>query len=201
MKPPSFKRHRLPPAVSRQGGTMVFPVHAQHPRRRGIDGRAAGRGQPGKAIRCWKIKFGPPIATNLRKGRPSPTGRWHLDDAVMEIGERRMHLGEPSTTKARFSTPLSRAPKQACGAESAASSRSHQPVGRQNNIRAENSRLVIRRRERKQQGFKSQVSAQRLLTIHAAIYNTFNLRRRLISRPNPGRLRADADAAWAAAAA
>lgn len=64
------------------------------------------------------------------------------------------------------------------------------------NNRVENSRLLIRRRELQQQRFKSQASAQKFLTIHPAIYNTFNIQRHLISRP---RLRADADAAWAAA--
>ena len=38
------------------------------------------------------IKFGPLIAANLRKGRPCPTGRWHLDEAVSRIGGRRMYL-------------------------------------------------------------------------------------------------------------
>ena len=65
--------------------------------------------------------------------------------------------------------------------------------------RAENSHLAIRRRERKQQKFKSQGAAQRFLAPHAAIYNTFNLQPHLISRPGLCHLRAGAHQARAEA--
>jgi transposase-like protein len=67
------------------------------------------------------------------------------------------------------------------------------------NNRAENSHLVIRRRERKQQKFKSQGSAQRSLATHAAVYNTFNIQRHLIRRSTLRLFRGDADRTWAAA--
>jgi transposase-like protein len=51
----------------------------------------------------------------------------------------------------------------------------HRPGGMLENNRAENSHLPIRRRERKQQKFKSKASAQRFLATHAAVYNLFNL--------------------------
>jgi transposase-like protein len=72
----------------------------------------------------------------------------------------------------------------------------HRPGGMRENNRAENSHLVIRRRERKQQKFKSQGSAQRFLSNHAAIYNTYNLQPHLISRPGLRTLRAQANKAW-----
>ena len=55
--------------------------------------------------------------------------------------------------------------------------------------------------QRQQQLFKSQASAQRFLTTHAAIYNTFNAQRHLISRPTLRRFRAEAATAWAVAVA
>jgi len=77
----------------------------------------------------------------------------------------------------------------------------HKPGRLRENNRAENSLLPIRRRERKMQGFKSPPSAQRFLTTHAAIYNTFNTERHLISRQTLRAFRADAHAAWAVATA
>ncbi len=67
------------------------------------------------------------------------------------------------------------------------------------NDRAENSHLVIPRRERKQQKFESQGSAQRFLSSHGPIENTFNLQPPLISRLGLRTLRGQANDAWAAA--
>ena len=53
--------------------------------------------------------------------------------------------------------------------------------GRRKNNRAENSHQPVRRRERKMQRFKSVRSAQHFLSIHAAVHNTFNLQRHLVS--------------------
>ena len=64
-----------------------------------------------------------------------------------------------------------------------------------------NAHITIRRRERKQQRFKSQGSAQRFLSTHAAIYHAFNVRRHLISRCTLRHLRANAMATWVAATA
>ncbi len=71
----------------------------------------------------------------------------------------------------------------------------HEQGLRQNN-RAENSHQPVRRRERKMQGFKSPGSAQRFLSIHAAVHNTFNLQRHLISRRTLRLFRAEAAQAW-----
>ena len=77
----------------------------------------------------------------------------------------------------------------------------HRCRGRRANNRAENSHLPIRRRERKMQKFKSDGSAQRFLSTHAAVYNTFDLQPHLISRRGLRILRAEAHQAWAQATA
>ena len=58
--------------------------------------------------------------------------------------------------------------------------------------RAENSHQVVRRRERKLQRFTSAGSAQRFLSMHAAVHNTFNLQRHLVSRSTLQIFRAEA---------
>ena len=50
-------------------------------------------------------------------------------------------------------------------------------------------------------GFKSQASAQRFLTTHAAIYNAFDYQQHLITRPTLRIARAWADSVWSAAVA
>ena len=73
--------------------------------------------------------------------------------------------------------------------------------GLRTNNRAENLHLPVRRRERKQQGFKSPGSAQRFLSVHAATHNTFYLQRHLLSRTHYKDLRTQSFDAWAIASA
>jgi putative transposase len=46
------------------------------------------------------------------------------------------------------------------------------------------------------QRFKSARSAQRFLSVHAAVHNTFNLQRHLVSRATLQTFRAEAAAQW-----
>ena len=180
-----------------------------------------------EAIRHWSLKFGQQFARNLRRSRARPTARWHLDEMVVRIRGRRTYLwravdGEGEVLDMlvqkrrdrRAAVRLLRkllkrqafcpdaivtdglASYSAAARELGLSDR-HKPGGLRGNNRAENSHLPIRRRERKQQRFKSQRSAQRFLASHAAVYNTFNLQPHLISRPGLRSLRAEAHRAWA----
>jgi transposase-like protein len=184
-----------------------------------------------ETVRCWSLKFGRLFAQNLRRSRPKPTGRWHLDEMVSKIHGKRMWLwravddeGEVldvlvqkrRNTKAAMRLfrkllkntgvrpeiiSTDRLASYRAAARELGLSRRHRPGRMIGNNRAENSHLAIRRRERKQQRFKSQRSAQRFLSTHAAVYNTFNIQRHLISRPTLRLFRAEADQVWIAATA
>jgi len=64
------------------------------------------------------------------------------------------------------------------------------------NNRAELSHQPTRVRERGMRRFKSMQQAQRFLTVHAAVYNLFNLGRHLVSAKNYRFLRLRAFASW-----
>ena len=68
--------------------------------------------------------------------------------------------------------------------------------GRWKNNRAENSHQPTRRRERKMQRFKSARSAQKFLSTHAAVFNTFNVQRHLTSAQTHRTLRAATMSTW-----
>jgi len=175
MQPVSFKRHMFPPDVIRQAVWLYFQFTLSF---REVEEMLAQRGIEAsyETVRCWTLKFGRAFARNLRRSRPKPTGRWHLDEMVVKIRGERMWLWRAVDDEGEV-------------------------LGMPDNNRAENSHLVIRRRERKQQRFKSQRSAQRFLATHAAVYNNFNVQRHLIRRSTLRLFRAEADHTWAAATA
>ena len=228
--PLSFKRHRFPAEVIRHAVWLYFRFSLSL---RDVEELLAARGVDVsyETIRCWTVKFGPQIARRLKRRRPAPSPRWHLDEMVCRIGGKRMYLwravddeGEvlDLVVQRRRDTEaalkllrrlLRNQPAEpqlittdGLGSYVAALDQLdlrhlHRPGRLRENNRAENSHLPIRRRERQQQLFKSQASAQRFLTIHAAIYNTFYTQRHLISRPTLRCFRSDAASAWAAATA
>ena len=226
----SFKRHRFPADVIRHAVWLYFRFSISF---RDVEELLAQRGidVSYETIRWWTIKFGPVIARRLKRRRPAPSARWHLDEMVCSIGGRRMYLwravddeGEVldlvvqrrRDTEAALKLlrrllqiqPIEPRTITTDGLASYGAALDvldirhlHRSGRLRENNRAENSHLPIRRREGQQQRFKAQASAQRILTTHAAIYNTFNIQRHLISRPTLRRFRADAATAWAAAVA
>ena len=230
MRPLSFKRHRFPADVIGHAVwlyfrfTLSFRDVEEMLAQRGVEVSY-------ETIRCWTIKFGPQIARNLKRKRSAPSPRWHLDEVVCNIGGKRMYLwravddeGEVLDVvvqKRRDHDAALRLLKRLLrnqpvepklittdGLASYASAlrelglqHRHRPGRLRENNRAENSHLPIRRRERKMQLFKSQVSAQRFLTTHASVYNTFYTQRHLITRATLRTFRGVANDVWTEATA
>ena len=166
------------------------------------------------------LKFGPVIARGLRRCRPRPSNRWHLDEIVVRIAGERMYLwravdheGEVLDVLVRLMRKLLKklgfAPRLLVTDKlrSYASAFRHLRLtcrheqGLRKNNRAENSHQPVRRRECKMQRFKSARSAQRFLNMHAAVHNTFNLQRHLVSRSTLRIFRAEAANQWRVAVA
>ena len=230
MRALSFKRHRFPAEVIRYAVWLYFRFTLSF---RDVEELLAQRGieVSYETIRCWTIKFGPQIARNLKRRRPAPTPRWHLDEMVCNIGGKRMYLwravdneGEVLDLVMQRRRDTNAALKllkrllrnqpvdpvsittgghgsYAAALKELAFTDIHRPGRLRENNRAENSHLPIRRRERKMQGFKSQASAQRFLTTHAAIYNTFYTQSHLIRRQILRRFRSEAMRVWSEAVA
>ncbi len=45
-----------------------------------------------ETVRRWALKFGRVYAGKLRKARPKPDVRWHLDEMFVSINGKRMYL-------------------------------------------------------------------------------------------------------------
>src|SRR5262244_2858224 len=220
----SYRRHRFPPIVIQHAVWLYLRFTLSY---RDVEDLLAERGLEisYETVRSWVLKFGPVIARRLRRRRPRPSNRWHLDEMVVRIAGKRMYLwcavdhkGEvldmlvQSRRDSRAALRLMRkllkkqgfAPKllvtdklrsYASAFLRLGLSCLHQQGLRQNN-RAENSHQAVRRRERKMQRFKSARSAQRFLSMHAPVHNTFNLQRHLISRSTLRIFRAAAANQW-----
>jgi len=91
MQPILYKCHRFPADVIRQVVWLYFRFTLSF---RDVEELLAQRGieVSYETVRCWTLKFGRLFAYNLRRSRPSSTGRWHLDEMVVKIGGQRMYL-------------------------------------------------------------------------------------------------------------
>jgi putative transposase len=220
----SYRRHRFPPPIIQHAIWLYLRFTLSY---RDVEELLAERGLEVsyETVRRWVLKFGPGFARRLRRSRPRPSDRWHLDEMVVRIAGKRMYLwrvvdheGEvldmlvqrrrdkraalrlmrKLLKKQGFTPKLLTTDK--LGSYAAAFRHLHltcrHEQGLRENNRAENSHQVVRRRERKMQRFKSARSAQRFLSIHAAVHNTFNLQRHLISRSTLRTFRAEAAAQW-----
>jgi len=220
----SYARHRFPPDIIQYAVWLYFRFPLSF---RDVEDLLAERGIDAsyETVRRWALKFGQSYAHKLRRTRPRPNDRWHLDEVFVSINGKRMYLwravdseGEvleilvQSRRNKKSALKLMRKllkkqgfvpdaivtdklPSYGAALRDLGLSKRHDFGGRKNN-RAENSHLPVRQRERRMQRFKSAKSAQRFLSTHAAIYNTFNLQRHLISRKTLRQFRNEAMSVW-----
>jgi putative transposase len=87
----SFARHQFPPAVIRHAVWLYMRFTLSY---RDVEDLLAERGLDVsyETVRRWVLKFGPMFARELRRGRPRPTSRWHLDEMAVTIAGRRFWL-------------------------------------------------------------------------------------------------------------
>jgi putative transposase len=224
MIPISFKLHRFSPEIIQHAVwlyarfTLSFRDVEDLLAERGID-------VSNETVRRWFLKFGRLVSRNLRRSRPRASGRWHLDEMVIKVrgrkhwlwravddeGEVLDFLVQPRRCARSARQLLRKLLKKQGFAPTCITTdklKSYAVAIRQERIlavhdqglraknRAENSHQPVRRRERKQQRFKSPGSAQRFLSIHAAAYNTFYVQRHLLSRRVFKAFRAETFAIW-----
>ena len=80
----SYRRHRFPPVVIQHAVWLYLRFTLSY---RDVEDLLAERGLDisYETVRSWVLKFGPVIARRLRRRRPRPSDRWHLDDMVVRI--------------------------------------------------------------------------------------------------------------------
>ncbi len=91
MRTNSFTRHRFPPDIIRQAVWLHARFTLSY---RDLEDLLAERSLDisYESVRPWFLKFGEPIARNLRHMRPTPSDYWHFDEMVIVIRGRRHWL-------------------------------------------------------------------------------------------------------------
>ena len=189
-----------------------------------------GIGVSYESIRLWCIKIGPKYARRLRSRHQGFGDTFYIDEVFVRIQGKQHYLwravdqdGEvvdvflQARRDGRAATRFFKRLLNAHGGEPRKivtdKLRSYGVAHRElipdtihdtsqyANNKAELSHQPTRVRERVMRRFKSTQQAQRFLTVHAAVYNLFNLGRHLVSAKNYRILRSRAFASWNCATA
>ena len=163
-----------------------------------------------EAIRKWCRKFGQQYANHLRRRRPQPGDKWHLDEVFITINKERHYLWRAVDQDGVELAILVQRRRDKKAAKQffrkllkglqyvsrviitdklksyGAAKREILPgvehrQSRYLNNRCENSHRPTRQRERRMQGFKSPGHAQRFLSAYGPIAQHFRPRRHLLS--------------------
>src|SRR5499426_1838051 len=215
MTPPAdterYKNHRFPGEIISHGVWLYYRFTLSY---RDVQELLFERGitVSHEAIRKWCRKFGQDYANRLRRRRPQPGDKWHLDEVFITINKQRHYLWRAVDQDGVVLDILvqRRRNKQAAkkffrkllkGCQYVprvvitdklksygAAKREVLPgvehrQHRYLNNRAENSHQPTRQRERRMQGFKSPGHAQRFLSAYGLIAQHFRPRRHRFSAP------------------
>jgi putative transposase len=208
MSPPSthrYKHHRFPAEIISQGVWLYFRFCLSY---RDVEELLFARGiiVTYEAIRKWCRKFGQPYANQLRRRRPQPGDKWHLDEVFLTIHDERHYLWRAVDQEGNVLDILVQRRRDKYAAKTffqkllkglayaprvlitdklksyGAAKRELLPSvehrqHRSLNNRAENSHQPTRQRERRMQGFKSSGHTQRFLAAYGPIAQHFRPRR------------------------
>ena len=225
----TYKRHRFPPDIISYSVWLYFRFNLSHRdiedllAQRGIIVSY-------ESIRLWCIKFGRIYARRLKRRHQGYGDTFYIDEVFVKINGKQHYLwravdqeGEvidvflqsrrDGAAAKRFFKRLLRGqgeePREIVTDKLRSYVVAHRELipgtihntARYANNRAELSHQPTRVRERGMRRFKSTVQAQRFLTVHAAVYNLFNLGRHLIGAAHYKKLRIDAFGQWTIAVA
>ncbi len=185
---------------------------------------ARGVGVSYETIRAWCAKFGQAYANQLRRRRPHPGDKWHLDEVFVKINGTIHYLWravdqhgnvldvlvQPAETRwppsgsSGLLEGLRYAPRVLVTDRLASYQVAHRELvpsvahrrSKYLNSRAENSHQPTRQRERAMKRFKSARHAQRFLSAFSGISPHFRPRRHLLSAAHYRQVMADRFAVW-----
>ncbi|MET8537947.1 IS6 family transposase [Streptomyces sp. NPDC005065] len=209
--PPSYRGHRYPAEVISHCVWLYFRFPLSF---REVEELMLARGVivSHETARRWCLKFGQAYADGLRRRRPRPGDKWHLDEVFIKVNGERQYLWRAvdqhgnvldilvqsrrdTAAAKRFMAKLikkqCRVPRvmvtdklRSYGAahRDLMSSVEHRSHKGLNN-RAENSHQPTRQRERAMKGFRSAGAAQRFLSAFSGISPHFRPHRHLMTAP------------------
>ena len=87
-----YRRHRFPPQIIQHAIWLYLRFTLSY---RDVEELVAERGLDlsYETVRRWVLKFGPVIARRLRRRRPRPSIRWHLDESAPRTHDQQRECG------------------------------------------------------------------------------------------------------------
>lgn len=225
----TYKRHRFPPDVISYAVWLYYRFTLSHRDIEDLLAER-GVTVSYETIRLWCIKFGSEYARRLKRKHRGFGDTFYIDEVFVKINGKRHFLwravdqdGEvvdvflqsrrDGVTAKRFLKRLLRRhggePRRIVTDKLRSYGVAHREViaeaihdtAQYANNRAEKSHEPTRARERGMRRFKSPGQAQRFLSVHAVVYNLFNLGRYLVSANHYRNLRGGAFSEWSRAVA